>query len=295
MLSPAQRFLNLFQNNVHAYAEQQTAGHYRCIRRPVTDELLMQHLLGIVTLGMYAVNPEDQTARYLCWDCDDEADEPFIKLTNWLASYNIRPFREARRPGRWGHCWVLLEQPIPAKDAYRILRYGKDLWQIPGEIYPHKAEPVKIGYQVRLPLGRHRKTSANGVWGLFEDCPAKAVDRQLQWLLEQPLTAMQDVDRLLVTIPPVYVITPKKRGFQHTAGELIKKFPADWEWKGVEPELSGPCPACRLEGADRTGCNLSINTAENVLFCHRNNGEHSYGQIMAALEHFTKLNKVPVQ
>lgn len=293
MPSSAREFLKLFQNNPNAYAEQQPSGNYKCIRRPVTDELLMDHFLGIQTLGMYAVNPADQTSRYLCWDCDSEADEQFTKLINWLAQYGIHGLREAARPGRWGHYWVLLKQPIPASDAYKILYHGKYIYQIPGEIYPHNAEPVKTGLQVRLPLGRHRKPSANGVWGLFEGCPDKAVDRQLMWLLEQPLN---DISELLSTIPVTKPIKVRKNTTKHYKTPLLELFPANWGWRECgNNELNGRCPVCCLENHDFSQNNLFLNTEKNTMKCFFGNGIHKFTAILAAAKHFTKLNTSAVQ
>jgi hypothetical protein len=84
---------------------------------------------------------------------------------------------------------------------------------------------------------------------------------------------------------------------KHT-GDLIAEFPENWEWKGVGPELSGPCPACRELGWDAGGGNLSLNTEQNVLYCHRTGSNHSFRQILKAAryykDNFTKVNIVSV-
>jgi len=282
MLTPARKFLNLFVNNENAYALQTETGTYKAYRdRQISDVLLEQHLLGEVTLGVYAINPLTNEAKWLCWDCDSEAERELSHLISWLNTFGINVLRESRRSGRSGHIWVLLNRPIPASDAFRILKYGQYVWKIPGEIFPAQSvlKPSQVGSLVRLPLGRHQKPSANGVWGLFEDCSSKAVDQQLMWLLEQPLN---DVTDLLESIPKIAEKPSQKRKVVQNKVPLLDEFP-NWEWQEQPSgELIGQCPLCREEGHDVKANNLALNPETNVLYCHYSNGVHTFRQILEA-------------
>lgn len=292
---PAEEFLNRFVNNRNAYATQNSNGSYTAHRnQSITMELFEQHLLGELTLGVYAINPDNNTSKFLCWDIDNEAEENIANLVQWLADFNIRIIRASRRPGRSGHLYVFLRQPILSSEAFRILKHGQFLWQIPGEVFPAQAglKIGQVGSLVRLELGVHRKPSAGGIRGLFEECPSNDIVQQLLWFNRQPLN---DVTKLLDSIPKTAQISGSRCRKQHkNPGQLVAEFP-DWDWL-VQPsgELLGRCPKCAEEGHDLKHNNLSLNPETNVLYCHYSGGIHTFQQILRSARNFTKLNKLPV-
>jgi hypothetical protein len=288
-LSPAQIYLNRFLNRPNDYALQNNNGSYTAHRnQPVTLELLEDHLIGIHTLGVYAISPEN-TAKWLCWDIDTEAEEQIEKLIRWLGDFGINCIRASKRLGRSGHIYVFCSEPMSSIDAFRILKHAQFLWQIPGEVFPAQTSlrPGQVGSLVRLELGKHRKPSANGVWGLFDGCDSPDVVKQLFWFLEQPTNRLEDINRLLETIPQTQAITHRKRAKQHTiGGKLIDEFP-NWDWlPQPSGELLGRCPKCAQEGHDLKGNNLSLNPETNVLYCHYSGGIHSFQQILKAARSF---------
>lgn len=286
-------FIQRFVNNVKASALQNQDGSYQARRsQPVTTRLLNQHLHGNVTIGVYAVNPQDNTSRWLCFDSDEESEESFIKITHWLSSYNINSVRESKRPGRSGHLWVHFERSIPTVDAFRILFHGRFLYQFKGEIYPHTDTPLtcdKIGLLVRLPLGLHRKLLPTQRYGLFEACSSTNLQDQLEWFVSQPVAKISDINRLLSTLPVIKPVTTPvtvRRRSSKNSKSVLDMFPEDWGWIEINGEHRGGCPACILEGHDNHRDNLYVNVEKNVFHCFWSGGRHTYTQIRNAAQSF---------
>lgn len=288
-MNEANIFLSRFINNENAYALQTSSGSYTAYRqRRITPELLAQHLYGDVTIGTYAVNPINNTSRFLCFDSDEESEESFAKLISWFDSFGIPSYRESRRPGRSGHLWVVLEESIASIDAFKILSFGKFCYKFKGEIFPHSEKlltPDKLGLLVRLPLGVHRKLLPERRIGLFEACPNTDVQDQLAWFVKQPVASLESINRLLQTIPVTKPVTVKKCGTKQNS-PILDEFPEDWEWTPKGSELQGPCPKCREDLHDRSGDNLYVNPETNVLYCFYSGGSHSFKQILTAARHF---------
>jgi len=297
----AQQYLDRFINNQNAYAlqwgffdanENKEKHGYTCIRNSrITNEMLMKHLIGKITLGVYSTNPDGSNCKWLCWDVDDEQEDELEQLTGWLSYFNIHSIRESRRPGRSGHLWIFLDQPISSVDAYRILRFGYDMSQLRGEYFPAQPELKndQMGNLVRLPLGRHRKPSAKGVWGLFEGPANTTPEAQLFWFLEQRTNRIADISRILETVPNLDPPKVRKK-YDGPRTPLIDKFPEDWPWEQMpDGELRGPCPLCLEEGHDTSEDNLFLNPDDNILYCfYGRKGQHSFEAIMKSVQKLKK-------
>ncbi len=42
------------------------------VKEPLTDTILLKSMLGTITIGTRAVNPDDNTIKWICWDIDSE-------------------------------------------------------------------------------------------------------------------------------------------------------------------------------------------------------------------------------
>ena len=66
----------LFSNRLDTYAEQfplkEGGASYTRVDAPLTTEVIQQHLNGEKTVGVYAINPKDQSCRWVCFDFDSE-------------------------------------------------------------------------------------------------------------------------------------------------------------------------------------------------------------------------------
>jgi hypothetical protein len=135
----------------------------------LTEETIRQHLVGEITVGLYAINPSTQRCKWVAIDADyKNALEDLLKLQYYLWQDKVEPALEMSKRG--GHLWILLETPLLAKDC-RI--YIHDLATRLGvpvkgsglgdgiEIFPrHNAiGDGEFGNAIRSPLRVHRGAS----------------------------------------------------------------------------------------------------------------------------------------
>lgn len=84
------------------------------VKEPLTDPILLKSLLGGITIGIRAVNPDDNTIKWICYDIDSDynenpklvADIMIKHLKEW---YSLTGHLEkSGSPGNY-HVWVFLE------------------------------------------------------------------------------------------------------------------------------------------------------------------------------------------
>lgn len=284
MPSSTRRFLDRFINNYNAYAVQNPQGGYFAKRNSViTDEIFQRHLMGVLTVGIYSTNPDHNTSKWLCLDIDEDAETHIQYLTSWLSGHRIIYHRESIRPGRSGHIWIFFAEPLPTAAAFKLGLYLCSYARLSCEQFPKQAavNPGQLGNLVRLPLGKHQKPAANGVRGLFQDCPSITPAEQLLWFIEQPINDSQYVIDLVTYLPD---LSPKPSQKRKTtvSTPLLAEFPADWPMRALaNGEIEARCPKCADEGHDVQCKNLSINPEKNVLNCFYG---HKFIDIMRSLK-----------
>jgi hypothetical protein len=110
---PLQSYAELFVNRWDMHAIQKRDGSYVCVRQPLTHELLWRHVLGQVSLGIYALDQEGR-GRWLAFDADDDGGwKNLIGLSTQLAERSIPSYLEHSRRG--GHLWLFVEEPLSGK------------------------------------------------------------------------------------------------------------------------------------------------------------------------------------
>lgn len=297
MSSQADKFLSRFVNNTEAHAQQWATPEkhgYMTVREPITTDLFAQHLRTQITLGVYAIS-QTNTCNWIAWDIDKEDEIALAYLIDWLDSHGVINIRESKRPGRSGHLWVFVDSPIPSQTAFQFGMHGKIYANLHAEVFPKQASinPGSLGNLLRIPLGLNRKASAMNL-GLFDGCPSLAIDQQLLWFIQQPVNSADKILELIKTLP---VIAPK--GFDKpkksraNQGNILDKFPDTWPMKRMPSGIIiGLCPVCHNEGHDRTASNLSINPEAGVMYCHRDQGVHSFIDILRALDTFRMQSSV---
>ena len=138
------------------YAQQLDDGRYICVHEPLTYALIKAHLSGTITLGSYLL-AEDNTARYLVLDADDEPSwERVRQMADGLRECGIPSYLEQSRRG--GHLWFFFQRPIQAALARSFAHTLIERHQLPPiEVYP-KQDTLKDGpgSLIRLPFGIHR-------------------------------------------------------------------------------------------------------------------------------------------
>lgn len=165
----------LFVNRHDDYAIQQPDKKYRRAEKPLTLEIIRQHIRGKITVGPYQLN-EFNCVKYLCFDLDPETlKNPFATARTLLEvlleedkGKRPRIWRKAilleasRYPDNSYHLWILFEPTVPAKIAkylgLRILELA-NLNPKNIEVFPKQTELTKdrpYGNLVKLPLGLHQ-------------------------------------------------------------------------------------------------------------------------------------------
>jgi hypothetical protein len=185
--STAESFYHLFVNR-RAYTLQTTRPHpetgrhyyYRPKARDGEDppalslETVQPHLASELTLGIYAINPHTQRAKWVAIDADyKNALVDLLKLENKLQQDGVEPALE--KSNRGGHLWIFFEQPALARDCrvyiyHTALRLGlpiKGAGLPQGlEIFPRQDElgEGEFGNAIRAPLGVHRGARESRGW-----------------------------------------------------------------------------------------------------------------------------------
>jgi len=178
----------LFVNRTDCYCIQLTQGYTR-IAEPLTDEILLKHLSGEITIGPYQLDINN-CVKWLCIDLDPEKlQDPKIAAKNVLSALLEKQKKEdgteapractsgiileaSRYPDPSYHIWVLFLIPVKAKVAkwlgLRILEMAK-LNPKQVEVFPKQDQltPEKpYGNFVKLPLGKHQ---VEGKWSRMLD------------------------------------------------------------------------------------------------------------------------------
>jgi len=151
---------DLFVNRNDCYTVQQEGkNEYIVVKKPLAPEIISGHLAGLITIGVFQINPENNKVKWICFDFDgnvltDELEKA-KKLYERLLKNDYHPLLEFS--GRRGyHVWLFIE----SVDASVARMFAKDISVDidVDEIFPKqdKIEPNEFGGQVKLPLGIHR-------------------------------------------------------------------------------------------------------------------------------------------
>lgn len=178
-------YTTTFFSRTDVYAIQREDGRYRCIKEPLTQDLIAAHLYGDITLGTYALDSHSQ-ARWLCLDADTQAQwDATWDMARALRQQGVPSYLEGSRRG--GHLWLFFS-PLPGED---VRMFGCAL------INQHKLEGIELfpkqdqlrtgpGSLVRLPLGIHRKDGFRYYFLNSRGDPLAATVRQQMELLATP-------------------------------------------------------------------------------------------------------------
>lgn len=157
-MKPTLTQLKRLVGNPNAYAVQNPDGTYAPVRKPLDDEVLAEHLRGVLTVGTY-VNSGDK-ARFVCWDVDEDSMEKVQALR--AAAIELGAFERAlgvEYSGKKGyHLWLLLQDYLPAEE---LRRFGKAVCALAGvecEVNPKQSDVRDLGNLVKLPGSVHRVT-----------------------------------------------------------------------------------------------------------------------------------------
>ena len=285
MISPQiiQDYRRLFVNRP-AYTLQsarphpETGRHYYFTPKKVgtgepvelTESTIRRHLDGEITIGLYAINPDNQRCKWLAIDADyQNAMEDLLKLQCRLIQDGVEPALELSRRG--GHLWIFLARPLLAKDC-RVyihdiaLRLGvpvKGSGPRDGiEVFPKQdaIEPSGFGSAIRGPLGIHRGANCR-FWFPGADYTVEAQIAYLNGfrkLTEQELEVfIAGKERPKPDNSPQERSTASRRRARTARLEFrILEYVAPV--RKVGRNYVTRCPSCAEFGHDRSGDNLAI-------------------------------------
>jgi hypothetical protein len=236
----------------------------------LTEDIIRRHLEGEITVGLYAINPDNQCCKWVAIDADyKDAMEDLLKLQYRLGQDGVQPALEMSRRG--GHLWIFLATPLLARDC-RIyihdvaLRLGvpvKGSGLREGiEVFPKHdvIAPGRFGNAIRGPLGIHRGASRR-FWFYGADY---TVEAQIAYLIRlRKLTEPE----LQIFIAGKERAKPDDSPKKKSTATGLRSRTARLEFRILEHV--GPvrrigrnyvtrCPSCAEAGHDRTGDNLAI-------------------------------------
>ena len=145
--------------------------------KPVTPEVIMKHLRGQITIGIYPMS-EQEICRFLVFDFDNHSvgsiQDDFANIDDeWKQEVDtvqrickmneIDPLVERSRSGRGAHLWIFFDQPIPAAIARRfgeaLLRKGAESVNLKSFKYYDRMVPAQdhlkpggLGNLIALPM-----------------------------------------------------------------------------------------------------------------------------------------------
>jgi hypothetical protein len=217
-LQLAEVYAETFIHRRDCYPLQLDKGNYVTIKKSLKPEMVMAHIKGTITLGAYALD-ENSTARWLCFDADDEGEwEQLHHLATTLNQQNIPTYLECSRRG--GHLW-LFTPPLSGKT---MRQFGKQLLKEHDldkniELYPKQNTlSTGVGSLVRLPLGIHRKTGKRYHFITLQCEPLAPTIREQLALLSHPERVP---DRFIQQILANIAITPPPK--PHTFADVVDR------------------------------------------------------------------------
>jgi hypothetical protein len=231
---------------------------------------IQRHLNGVLTLGLYPINPQTQRVKWMAIDADyRHALEDLLKLQHELACDGVQAALEQSRRG--GHLWIFFESPVLATHARIYIRHlaTKLSVEVKGsgategiELFPRQdsVDAGQFGNAIRAPLGVHRAVS-NRYW--FYGAPYN-LPSQMDYLRALRRMDEAQLSRLIAGLPltrqpeqppsssaPYRGNRPPFRIKDHV--EVQRQVGRNW---------LAQCPSCAAAGRDHGKDNLAISVAE---------------------------------
>src|SRR5262245_5511125 len=248
----------------HYYYRPKEQGRDCCL----TEKTVAQHLLGEVTIALYAINPRNQGCKWAAIDADYRNSlEDLLKLQWELKNDGIAAALEKSRRG--GHLWILADTPLLAKDcriyihslAGRLKLSVKGVGLAEGiEIFPRQSflRPGEFGNAMRGPLGVHQANKKRYFfYGADYTLEAqmsylKGLSKLTEARLKSLISGLAIPEEVQETNGKVRLETPSRstHGFRildHV--QSVRKSGRNY-WT--------QCPSCALGGHDRSHDNLAI-------------------------------------
>lgn len=144
-------FTSLFRGREDAYG----ANGNRCVRRTLTDEVILRHLRGEQRLGIYPLLP-DNTVYFAVVDIDEPDLDAVQSYLDAAQSCDIPTYLEASK-AKGFHLWHFFAEPVLAEKARELARQILRDANLTAktEIFPKQSmllTPESVGNYINLPL-----------------------------------------------------------------------------------------------------------------------------------------------
>ena len=242
----------------------------------LTLDTIRRHIEGEITIGLYAINPENQRCKWVAIDADyKDALEDLLKLNFYLSRDGVSGALEKSRRG--GHLWVFFDTPQPARSC-RVYVYDLALRlgvPVKGnglpegiEIFPKHDELKRgeFGNAIRGPLGVHRAADRR-YWFYGADYE---LEKQMAYLTQLPKVSSRRLEALIAGKED-----PPQPSPREVRGEAVRKHSGngnrhefrilehiDTKLRKVGRNYVTRCPSCAASGHDRSGDNLAVSIEE---------------------------------
>jgi hypothetical protein len=220
--STAQLLLERFDGNPYYAMSKTIKGEvtYQPVQKPMTEEIVQDHLDGKITLGVYQLS-QQSTVKWLGWDIDS-TDRTTAKryAEKLIQRLGALPHVVEFSGSKGYHVLLFLSEPMPANKAKAIVDYVRESEGFPKtgpshvECYPKQdklSRSLPMGSLLKLPLGLHPRTHdssrfvdvANG-WEAGDPLPPNDLLQrlvspdELTILMRQAVDVRQQMRELLV-------------------------------------------------------------------------------------------------
>lgn len=158
-MSRTQKMISLFRqrfiqrDDCFPLQFKDNGGGYTVVGEKLTDEIILSHLKGDKTIGLYCSS--DSMSKWLCIDIDDLEEAAVREVQNHARRFKI-PFLTEFSGKKGYHVWIFFDRPYPNRFARALSR----AFAFNNEVFPKQdfISSGKLGSLVKAPLGIHQLT-----------------------------------------------------------------------------------------------------------------------------------------
>jgi superfamily II DNA or RNA helicase len=208
---------------------------------PLTDEVIIGHLSGEITIGIYPLLKDD-TCWFLACDFDKQGWAlDALAFLNVCKDYGVPAYLERSRSGNGGHVWTFFSAPVPATAARQLgIRLLKETMVIRAEMdlasydrfFPSQDFLPRAGFGnlIALPLQKKCRAFGNTEFLNADQSELRPWPDQWSFLSQIKRLGPSQVDALLEKIPAVSVGPGKSGAVSPT---IRQRYPAPKQIRSI--------------------------------------------------------------